>query len=643
MLKKYIICFFLVFYASFSAAAQTHTAVPLDNPVYKVLEQAQLRGLCGVLPGVKPYSKAFIISVIDEILENRKNKRFGALNDIEAEILEQFKRDFTPHRDGLNITRGTYSAEHVWNDIYFSSEFGLGISAVFAAGYYPVAGGYQDENGASHPASGDFYFDYGIYIPAISFLGDLGKNASYGLTLTGFIGSSPRAKLGEYNYNIDYPEQIISVYSEPLAYFPYTYKKRWDGFIWPVDDLSSGGMISWPSGISLGYTMMPELTGSLLNDHVLIRFARLDREWAGMLNNGSIVLNGTAQPFLALETVIRPFSWLTFSSLTGVLEYDSGTGESNRADLKSTASSFQNAFSMVLLELSYKNYFRFDLGSNTVWPKRFELGYLHPVTENLLYQNNIGDFDNMGLFTNIQIQYPGIARIWFSLFLDEVNIKEARRFFELDRMMFAYQVGGSLHIPWLPFTSVSVSYTKIEPYNYTHTRIEVPWYTNLMETNYVTFGRSLGHYLPPNSDELLIRFDMMPFKQSMFSLQYQMIRHGADYGDRAVDGSSLWSELPPLGRDWNGKNELKKYFLRDGAYQWSHIVKLRGEYSFTDLKLPFKFFAELGFVNSYFTDIDESIMPNSGEPNEFKVIDTPLYPKSFVFIGIIGIQIFPKF
>jgi hypothetical protein len=171
--------------------------------------------------------------------------------------------------------------------------------------------------------------------------------------------------------------------------------------------------------------------------------------------------------------------------------------------------------------------------------------------------------------------------------------------------------------------------------------VAVPGYREPMAINYVNFGRSLGHYIPPNSDEILLRIDTMPAPGSKLSLQYQMIRHGADYGNRAVDGSSLWSELMILDR--STEPALRKFFLRDGAYQWMHILKLRGEYSLVSHKLPIRVFCELGGVYSYFTDIDENIHPNiTGQSYSYRVVNTPQYPRSLRFIGVLGIKIFPK-
>ena len=639
--KCVFVCGLIIFF-NLSLAAQTHIAVPLDNPVYTVIEQAQIRGLCGYLPSAKPYSTAMVLRIIEEILETEPVHEFVRLKEKERNILEQFRKDFTPERNGFNFTRGAISSEHTWNDIYFSSEFSFGLDFFYGLGYYPIASGYKYDpadgplfDEAALPAKGDIYNDF-IIFPKISFIGDLGEKASYGVTLIGLAVKSPRTILGQYETTPDPADdethyKRFPVRSEPLAYFPYTYKKKWDGFVWATSNVNNSGQLVWPENVSIGYSMLPELSGEFLNGYFMYRFARLEREWASPINNGSLILNKYAQPFLAFETVIVPFEWISFSSLTGVLEYNNMIGPDNKANLKEDSETFQNAFSIVMLELSHKKYCKISLGSAVVWPKRFELGYPFPFTENFLYQNDIGDFDNLSLFLNCEGQYP-LGKAWFSVFVDEINPED--EFFKKDRMMYAYQVGGLFYLPGLPFASITLSYTKIEPYNYTHNQTITPWYgNNMMETNYVNFGKSLGHYLPPNSDEILFRIQTIPVPLSILRFQYQMIRHGANYGDRAVDGSSLWSELRVEDRSL-----MKKYFLHDGAYQWMHIFKLGGEYSFTGKKLPFKVMCEIGGVYSFFTDTDSAL----GTYGNTSVINTPQYPETLTLIAFIGIHFFPK-
>jgi hypothetical protein len=394
----------------------------------------------------------------------------------------------------------------------------------------------------------------------------------------------------------------MPAYTQPLAFFPYSYQKGWDGFIFGPGNISAGGMEKWPQNIAIGPRLLSEMSGTLFSDMLYLRFGRVQREWGGMSQGSSIIFNAVARPFIALEATFNPVSWFAFSSLTGILEYYKTTDDSYEAAWAS-----QNAFSIEQLELNYKNYFHFDIGSTVVWEKRFELGYIFPINNNFIYQNNIGDFDNMGLFFNIKGQYPGIASLWFSFLADEIEVSSVKQMFELDRHMFAFQGGARVWLPGLPFGSLTLSYTKIEPYTYTHTRNYVPWYSTgpeqsvklPMESSYTNNGVGLGYYLPPNSDEIKVRFDVLPTVQSTIHIQYQLIRHGADFGPHQVDGSSYLSELDPDGR--SSKKVLEKDFLNDGAYQWMHIIKTGGDYRFANT--PLTVFGEAGFVFSYFKDI----------------------------------------
>jgi hypothetical protein len=290
-----------------------------------------------------------------------------------------------------------------------------------------------------------------------------------------------------------------------------------------------------------------------------------------------------------------------------------------------------------MLQFRYKNYVFFDIIDSVVWPKRFELGYIAPTISNFFYQNNVGDFDNMAITLNLKLQYPGLGNIWFSLFVDEMKVDT--NWWDLDRTMIAVQAGTNIQLPFLAFSSIRLSYTVVNPYCYTHNRNFNPWFGSLpMETSYTNNGVSLGYYIPPNSDELLFRFKTMPVQNLVTHLQYQMIRHGADYGSGEVDGSSLLSELDPEGR--NGSNPiLKRFFLHDGAYQWMHIIKAGVEWNLPNL--PVALYGEAGINYSYFTNIGaEANVTGSSHP--YSVINTSEYPTSTGYIFQVGVKVFPR-
>ncbi|MCL2602633.1 MAG: hypothetical protein FWD91_07455, partial [Treponema sp.] len=504
-------------------------AVPLSHPIYHVLEQAQLRGLIRTLPSVRPFSGAQILALIPEILNSETERRFGTLTEGERNVLRQFRQELTPARDGVDLVRGTISGETAdTSDVYISWEFGFGGSSHISSAYFQSAGGFRydpDEGhddrffGADHPSAGDFFIgtNSGIYF---SWKGDLGRTVSYGFTIGGAFIQSPRSMLGitenfGHGWKNDDPDdwarapRELAVFSEPLTYFPFSYTIGWEGSVWFLGSIDADGFEGWPQEMSVSYYTIPEMAGSLLNGHVVWRFASHGREWGGMARNSSLILNQTASPFFAGEIVFMPLPWFSFSALTGVLEYGMMIESGHEGGgIKSAAETFQNAFSINMLEANFR-YFYAGFGTASVWPKRYELGQMFPLVDSFLYQGNTGDFDNSALFLNLAGMYPGLGKLWLSFFADEISLGDINRnFFNMSRMMVAYQFGLSIQLPIRPlsFSSLTLSYTKIEPFTYSHTREDVPWYQGLaMETNWVNRGRSLGHYLPPNSDEILVR------------------------------------------------------------------------------------------------------------------------------------------
>jgi hypothetical protein len=617
--KRVLFCFlFAVFCVP--VFSQIHASVPLENQIYYILEQAQLRGLCSPLPAFRPYTRSIVASAIGEILDSENSEH---LTSTEREILEQYLAKFSKPDTGIDWRRGAFYGETLLGDTLISMNLGVGADIEASTGLYFYS-------------SGDEY-NFGAEIWLNVYLkGDLGDNVSYNFNFTGGLIQAPRKYFGEYNIyyegfeNVEgseYQNDTFDVYSEPLTHFPYSYRKKWDGSVFFLNSLSD--FEYWPGTFAGGYGLLSEITASFFENRLLMRVGRLPREWGSTPQGSSLSLNQAARPFYGIEAAFSPVSWFSIASITGALEYYNTEG------IKDSSKTFQNAFSITMLQFNYKNYLFFDFTDAVVFPKRYEPGYTSPIINNFLYQNNIGDFDNMAMSFNLKAQYPGLGNVWVSFFMDEMNFLDD--ILTLDRQMFALQGGVTLFLPFLSFSSIKLSYTAVNPYCYTHNRNFTPWYgDNRMETAYTNNGVSLGYYLPPNSDELLIRFETMPVKNIVSNLQYQLIRHGADFGKSAVDGSNLLSELDP--NDRSGNDILKRFFLQDGAYQWLHIIKLGGEWTLE--KAPLAFYWEIGAVISYFTNTAEPA--NSGEAYTYEIIDTTEYPRSTAFIARIGIRVFPK-
>ena len=643
MRKRFIFAAAALMLIYSSLDAQNHVSVPVDNPIYFILEQAQVRGLINTLPAVKPYSRAFIVEAIEKILDAPPSR----LSDTERAILERELERFRPAQVTRRIdwSRGSYTfGTDDEANTRFLLEVGAGLQMAFSGARY--SGGIE----------GNFW---GMeHMPRVFLRGDIGERVSLDFNFIGTIARAPREELGEYWTFYDeeatgqtvggtggkWPDAInrqIPVFSQPLTSFPFAFRRNWDGGYF-LTGYTPSDFDDWPDSLGAGPHILTEISGANLNNVFTWRFGRVRREWGAMSTGQSLAINSAAQPFLGLEASFRPFPWFGFSSMTGALEYLPVGGDQFAA-----AWSSQTLFSIEQLELNFRH-FHFALGTTAIWGKRLELGYIFPLVPNFLAQSYMGGFDNVGIFMNLRGQLPGLGRLWFSVYVDDLipaTIPDGT-FFQTAWNQYAFQFGARVAIPWFgSFTSVVLSYTKNEPYNYTHRRVNTPFHNSdsqfsdlplPLATAYINNGASLGHYIPPNSDELLFRIETMPSLASMMFFQYQLIRHGATHGPSAVAGSHLFSELDPHNR--LGKPVLRKFFLRDGAYQWQNIFRIGGNFMITAGSIPVTLFGDFGVVHSFYTNINGP--PNSGSSSSYRRINTDDYPRSTGIIGSMGFRLF---
>ncbi|MDR1105156.1 MAG: hypothetical protein LBL44_02260 [Treponema sp.] len=619
--------------------AQEHNSIPLDSDVYAVIENAVLRGLVTPPPSAKPWPGGQVKNMLTEILNAGISDRE---NVIVRKLLESFERS-----EGLSYQEGRYYSNNLFESgTRFSFEGGVNWESVFSFRVPDTALG-------------------SVNMGTLYMAGDMGNRFSWNFNVKGgflyadrdILGARPNppyidTKYGRpadpyggppyfdaygipithtYHYDI-YPQSYSLVYDIP-AWFPGTFTKDWEGAVFPPADL--GGYHAWPDSVAFGYEIISEINASFFDRRLAFRFGRMRRDWGPEGNGASLVLNASARPFVAAEGSAIVTRWMNFSFLTGALEYLKTSNQWMDAD------PFQNLFTLAMLEFNPGKFIHIDFGSATVWPKRFDLGYFFPVNSNFFYQNNVGDFDNLALFGDLEIRIPGKFKVWGSLYLDEARFDTGiGSFLHQDRNMYAIQGGTKIHIPWLPFASLTLRYTKVEPYCYTHEYTETPWTRVPMDTAYINNGESLGIYLPPNSDEALLRIEAMMLPGANIHAQYQMIRHGADWGSGRVDGSSLGDKIY---KDAN----TEKSFLKDGVYQWRHVFKIGGSYSLKTRKIPLSLFAEAGIVVTRYTRGGQTTFdPATGyvvkeEQGGYSSFSSPEYLPRTDFVMSVGFKIFP--
>jgi hypothetical protein len=406
--------------------------------------------------------------------------------------------------------------------------------------------------------------------------GDIGGSFSWNL-----------AALGGFLY-IDREDGRIQ------ADFPYSFSKQWDGGVISLSDTE--GYVGWPDDPSFAGAFEAELNGSFLDRRLLFRVGRMRHDWGYRSNGDSLFLNAHNRPFASIEASFIPLSWLNICLLGGALErFRENALYPEEAAVKGP---FTNMLLAGQLAFNFSRYFGLGIG-----------GAVIPIQQ-----------PNAAFFVDFQLRMPGLFTLWGSIFLDRLN-DSLEELSSRNGNNYAYQAGITTTIYWLPLSSFTLRYTKVEPYCYTGEQIS---------TSFMSGGESLGYYLPPNSDELLLRFESRILPDIKAHIQFQMMRHGADFGYRAVPGSSRYDTL--------NSGHIRKFFLKDGVYQWDNVIKLGTSVNFKSSGVPILLFAETGLVFTSFT-----INGNAGTGNEadYETWADSVYRSGTHFIFSLGVRVFP--
>ncbi|MBI9102595.1 MAG: hypothetical protein JEY99_09280 [Spirochaetales bacterium] len=610
-MKKLLVFMTLSLFLVNIITAQTYLSVDLDHPVYILLDNAEQRQILPALPTAKPYSRAQILDSLYKI-ENRSDM----LSDIERETLNRFINELETEYTGLKY--GNMATEGEMG----SFEAGFKFEGNTRLNFNNIEN-YHSYNGILAYFEGDISNFLSYYAAAGGSVDNISPDYFYKhLTMEANMGSSPY-------YIMDGAVKAFTGeegnFTPPGTFSPYSFTAQWDGHHSnPITNGLNDGVTNY---FMVGLRTEDEIAAQFYNDKLKLRWGKIRRDWG--YGDGSLYLSGTAYPFEGFEVHANPVSWFNYSYTAGSLGnwfVDSyldmdivEAGNWEEEGIMLSPFSEQKMFSLQQFEVKPTEWLSLLVASSAIWAKRFELAYLSPLMLPFMTQEQNGDTDNVAIIGGASVRIPHLGKVYFTGFLDETAGTALSEIFTYPRNMYAYQGGLQSPIPWLSFANLTLQYTKINPFVYSHYFEDDMATTSVpVSMTYTHAGENLGYFLPPNADEILVKMEFFPIPDMKAHVKYQLIRHGTndttdsdEDGDGIPDGQIYGDIYIPY--DYS-QSYPDKDFLKDGVYDWSNIVSVGGEFQFPNypvsLGLEYIFCYTFWDVNGRDVTTPDSIFQN---------------------------------
>jgi len=258
-----------------------------------------------------------------------------------------------------------------------------------------------------------------------------------------------------------------------------------------------------------------------------ITIAKNNINW-GYGVGGKIVLSSKAPAFPYISFDFQPFKWLKFNYFHGWLNsdiidssasYTTGTGIAGNV-----RTIYRSKFiASHTITITPTKGFDASFGESMIYSDKLDIGYLVPINFFKLYDQYSGSYNISG-GGNSQFFFQLSSRnqiknthVYFVSFIDELylakifNAKEKRN-------QFGYTIGINNTDLLLPYLSIGVEYTRINPFVYSNL-IPAQTYTN---QSYI-----MGDWMGNNADRLYLYACYTPMPRLKLNIWGSKIRKGA--------------------------------------------------------------------------------------------------------------------
>ena len=294
----------------------------------------------------------------------------------------------------------------------------------------------------------------------------------------------------------------------------------------------------------------------------------------GYGQTGKIVLSDKAPAFPFIRLDYKLFSWMSFNYthvwLNSALIDSNHTYATGNSVYGGQRQFFIPKF-MATHSIHIKAMKGLDLaaGESIVYSDRLDIGYLFPlmffkIYDNIVNNSNIHTGSNGQLFFQVSSrnQLPK-THLYSTVFIDEVRVSAI---FDKNksRNQFGYTFGGSVTDAFIPYLTLGLEYTRVNPFVY----------RNLLPAqNYTSYNYSLGDWMGNNFDRLTYTARYTPFPRFKCLFSYQTSRKG---GAGTVEQQYFQQPQPSFLFDLQNKQqEFSAHF----TYELINNLNLNAFYS----------------------------------------------------------------
>ncbi len=518
-MKKFLLFFFVPLLICFSQVGY----VPIDHKVYSYLDRMETLGL---IENYNSFENPKTRIEVSHFLENLKQNR-TELNSIDNKVLEdllyEFEFELTGKMDNYTSVITNNSTNFFEKEKYLYS-YSDSSKANFFVNLIGESSFLVQKNDNNSDTKNSVIYQFGGI-----FRGTIANNYGFSIKATNGSYKGDRAlALSQKGLRYNYKVNMNQNYAGANTYFDET-----EGYI--AAEFTNAKIKIGRDRLLLGYGIDKCILGD--NPPLLDYF---------MFN---------------IKYSIFSFSYIH----SKLLSYPKLIGDSLAGEINQLNEKF-----MVYhrFELNLSKHAKIGFGEIIIYGNRgFDFSYLNPFNFYKSVEHINQDRDNSMLFFDFSNNsFKGI-KPYFTLLIDDID------FGKIGSSWYGNQVLLDAGVTFVPFykefsSLVTVQYTHIEPYFYTH---------RIQYNNFSSLGYSLSSFTQPNSENFTIKCDYFPFNRTSVSFRYTYGKHGENEYDSEGNLVKNYGGNIKYGHRVNDSEKIK--FL-DGVMEKRELFAASVNYEF---------------------------------------------------------------